>query len=109
VICGAINAEKAMLHPERNLISNYVGCPDMHINIGPIIELAPLDTLILSSDGLSDNLYEDEICEYIRKGPLLDGVNELILHCQENMEQSLSDRRCHPDDLTIIGFRQNNS
>ncbi|MBL1140841.1 MAG: serine/threonine-protein phosphatase [Proteobacteria bacterium] len=108
LICGAINAESAMRHPERNLISNYVGCADMHINIGPIIELAPQDTLILSSDGLSDNLYEDEICEYIRKGPMLEGVNELISQCQENMLQPLPDRRCHPDDFTLICFRQNN-
>lgn len=108
LICGAINAENAMRHPERNLISNYVGCADMHINIGPVIELAPQDTLILSSDGLPDNLYEYEICEYIRKGPMLDGVNELILECQKNMLEPLPDRRCHPDDLTLICFRQNN-
>jgi PPM family protein phosphatase len=108
LICGAINSESAMLHPERNLISNYVGCADMHINIGPVIELAPQDTLILSSDGLSDNLYEDEICEYIRKGPMLDGVNEMITECQKNMLETLPDRRCHPDDLTLICFRENN-
>lgn len=108
LICGAINAETAMRHPERNLISNYVGCADMHINIGPKIELAPYDTLILSSDALSDNLYEDEICEYIRKGPMLEGVNEMILQCQKNMMQPNQDRRCHPDDFTLISFRQNN-
>ncbi len=106
VICGAINAETAMLHPERNLISNYVGCADMHINVGPIVELAPLDTLVLSSDGLSDNLYENEICEFIRKGPMLEGVNEMITQCRQNMLQPLSDRRPHPDDLTLISFRQ---
>ena len=108
VICGALNAENAMRHPERNLISNYVGCADMHINVGPIVELAPQDTLILSSDALSDNLYEDEICEYIRKGPMLEGVNEMIIQCKENMLHPLSDRRCHPDDFTLISFRQNN-
>jgi len=107
VICGAINTETAMLHPERNLISNYVGCADMHINVGPVIELAPQDTLILSSDGLSDNLYEDEICEYIRKGPMLEGVNEMITQCRQNMLRPHSDRRPHPDDLTLISFRQN--
>lgn len=108
LVCGAINSETAMLHPERNLISNYVGCADMHINIGPIVELAPLDTLILSSDGLSDNLYENEICEYIRKGDMLDRVNEMVSQCRENMIEPLSDRRCHPDDLTLISFRQHN-
>ncbi|GJM17419.1 MAG: hypothetical protein DHS20C13_27460 [Thermodesulfobacteriota bacterium] len=106
-ICGALDQEQAMRHPERNLISNYVGCSDMHINIGPIIELAPNDTIILSSDALSDNLYEEEISEFIRKGPLLDGIKELIAQCNLNMKDPLPDRRCHPDDFTLISFRQN--
>lgn len=106
-ICGALTQESAMRHPERNLISNYVGCVDMHINIGPIIELAPHDTLILSSDAVSDNLYEEEICDLIRKGPMLDGINELVTQCKKNMLEPLPDRRCHPDDLTLISFRQN--
>ena len=86
-ICGALNEKQAMMHPERNLISNYIGCNDMHINVGPIIELAPNDTIILSSDALSDNLYEEEICEFIRKGPLLDGIKELIVQCNLNMRE----------------------
>ena len=103
--CGALNKEQAMQHPERNLISNYVGCHDMHINVGPIIQLAPLDTIILSSDALSDNLYDKEICGFIRKGPLVDGINKLIMQCNHNMKEILPDRRCHPDDLTLISFR----
>lgn len=106
--CGALDQEQAMRHPERNLISNYVGCSDMHINIGPIIEITPHDTLILSSDALSDNLYEKEICDFIRKGTLLDGIRNLIAQCNLNMEESLPDRRNHPDDFTLISFRKNN-
>jgi PPM family protein phosphatase len=103
--CGAIDAEKAMSHPERNLISNYVGSNDMHINIGPLIEISNFDTLILSSDAVSDNLYENEICELIREDLLLDGINQLINDCKHNMHEPLPDRRCHPDDLTLISFR----
>ncbi|MCZ6803253.1 MAG: protein phosphatase 2C domain-containing protein [Proteobacteria bacterium] len=103
--CGAINKEKAMRHPERNLISNYVGCNDMYINIGPIVELTPTNTLLLSSDALSDNLYEDEICEIVHKGTLLECVNDLIEDCRWYMVEPLPDRLCHPDDLTIICFR----
>jgi PPM family protein phosphatase len=105
VICGAIDAEKAMRHPERNLISNFVGSNDMHINIGPLIEISTFDTLILSSDAVSDNLYEDEICELIREDSLLEGINRLINNCKHNMHEPLPDRRCHPDDLTLISFR----
>jgi PPM family protein phosphatase len=103
--CGAIDAERAMSHPERNLISNFVGCHDMQINIGPLIELSTFDTLILSSDAVSDNLYDDEICEHLRKESLLDGINELISDCRQNMHEQLPDRRCHPDDMTLISFR----
>ncbi len=103
--CGAIDAEKAMSHPERNLISNYVGSKDMHINIGPLIEISTFDTLILSSDAVSDNLYDHEICQLIREDSLLDGINQLINDCKLNMLEPLPDRRCHPDDLTLISFR----
>jgi protein phosphatase len=105
VACGAIDTERAMCHPERNLISNFVGCNDMQINIGPLTELSTFDTLIISSDAVSDNLYEDEICSFISTDSLLEGVNELINDCKKNMSEPLPDRRCHPDDLTLISFR----
>lgn len=104
--CGALSQEQAMQHPERNLISNYVGCNEMHISIGPVIEMAAHDTIILASDALSDNLYEQEICELIRKGSLVDGIKELIIQCNQNMQTPLADRRCRPDDFTLISFRQ---
>ena len=105
VACGAIDAERAMCHPERNLISNYVGCLDMHINIGPLLKLSKFDTLILSSDAVSDNLYDDEICEHISSESLFEGTNELIEHCKKNMKEPSSDRVCHPDDFTLITYR----
>ena len=105
VACGAIDAERAMCHPERNLISNYVGCLDMHINIGPLLELSKFDTLILSSDAVSDNLYDDEICEHISNESLLEGTNELIEQCKKNMKEPSPDRVCHPDDFTLITYR----
>lgn len=105
VACGAIDAEKAMCHPERNLISNYVGCADMHIDMGPKLELTKTDTLILSSDAVSDNLYDFEVCSLISKDSLLEGTNELIQDCNKNMKESSADRVCHPDDFTLITYR----
>ncbi len=105
VACGAIDAEKAMCHPERNLISNYVGSADMHINIGPKLELSKIDTLILSSDAVSDNLYDNEICSLISNDSLLEGTNKLIKDCNKNMKEPSPDRVCHPDDLTLITYR----
>ena len=105
--CGAIEQVPAMNHEERNLISNYVGMQEMFIHIGPVIEMAPQDTVIVSSDALSDNLYEQEISEFIRKGELLDSANEMIEVCNENMLNVMPDRRCHPDDFSFICFRLN--
>ncbi|MEQ8289974.1 MAG: serine/threonine-protein phosphatase [Gammaproteobacteria bacterium] len=105
--CGAIDQVPAMMHDERNLISNYVGMQEMFIHIGPIIDMAPQDTVIVASDALSDNLYEQEISEYIRKGPLLESVNEMIEACEDNMLNMVPDRRCHPDDFSFICFRTN--
>ena len=106
--CGALSNEQAMQHPERNLISNYVGTSEMHITVGPIIELAPLDTLILCSDALPDNLYDEEICEHIRKGPFLESITELIADCQKNMLNMAPKRIRHPDDLTLISYKLGN-
>lgn len=105
VACGAIDAEKAMCHPERNLISNYVGCVDMHINIGPTLELSKFDSLILSSDAVSDNLYDGEICQHISKESLFEGTSDLIEDCKKNMREPCPDRVCHPDDFTLITYR----
>ncbi len=106
--CGAIEQVTAMLHDERNMISNYVGMPEMFIHVGPVIEMAPQDTVIVASDALSDNLYEQEISEFIRKGSLLDSVNDMIEVCSDNMMNIMPDRRCHPDDFSFICFRVNN-
>ncbi len=104
--CGAIEQTPAMEHTERNLISNYVGSHDMYIHIGPVIELAPQDTLIIASDALSDNLYEQEISDFIRTGTMLESVNEMIRSCRHNMLETMPNRRCHPDDFSFICFRQ---
>ena len=106
LMCGAFDEEHAMKHPQRNLIYNYIGCDDNHISIGPVLELAANDTLILSSDALPDNIYNEEICKFICKEPLLDGIKKLVKQCNLNMEMQLHDRCCHPDDFTLISFRK---
>ena len=102
---GLIDESEAMQHSERHLISNYIGTPEMRVEMGPVINLSQRDTLLLSSDGLSDNLYDDEIIDTIRKGPLLKSAKNLAAHCRENMLHPKADRNCHPDDLSFILFR----
>jgi PPM family protein phosphatase len=105
---GIINESEAMLHKERHLISNYIGSPDMRLEMGPSIEIDPRDTLLLASDGLSDNLYDSEIVELCRKGAILDCSRNLISECNKYMTQAATDRICRPDDLSFIIFRLTN-
>ena len=105
---GIIDESEAMLHEERHLISNYLGSPDMRLEIGPSIKMAPRDTLLLASDGLSDNLYDNEIVELCRKGPVLECSRNLLAECNRYMMHPSADRICHPDDLSFILFRLKN-
>ena len=105
---GIINESEAMLHEERHLISNYIGSPDLRLEMGPSIRISPRDTLLLGSDGLSDNLYDNEIVELCRKGSILDCSKNLIAECNKYMTHPSTDRICHPDDLSFIMFRLKN-
>jgi len=102
---GMLDETEAVHHIERNIVSNVIGATDMRIEIGPTISLAQHDTLIISSDGLPDNLYINEIVEHIRKGPLKAVSGNLIKHCQKRMEHPDKNLPHHPDDISFILYR----
>ena len=103
---GLISEEEALHHPERNLILNAVGYAEMRIELGARLPLDRHDTVLLASDGLTDNLSHDEIVELVRKGPLEESVNELARLSAERMESQSSNAPSKPDDLTIIAYRR---
>jgi len=102
---GLIDENDAVHHHERNLVSNFVGSTDMYIDIGPRMELAPRDTVLISSDGLSDNLYVEEIIETVRRGPLDKAASYLQEQCTKRMSSREGELPCHPDDLSFCLFR----
>lgn len=106
VEAGFLDADEAMRHEERHLISNMIGTPDMRIEVGAPVPLAPRDTLVLASDGLSDNLHSDEIVAQARVGALRDSCKRLVESCQTRMTQPSEAHPSKPDDLSLILFRQ---
>lgn len=102
---GLINEIDAIHHHERNLVSNIVGTPEMYIDIGPRIELAPRDTVVVASDGLSDNLYVGEIIETVRIGPLDTAAAKLRAKTIKRMSNHSGQLPNHPDDLSYCLFR----
>lgn len=99
---GMINEDDAMHHDERHIVSNLVGSREMHIEIGPAITLAPRDTVVVGSDGLSDNLHLNEVIGIARVGRPLDRINALVNLATERMDQRDEDAPGKPDDLAML-------
>lgn len=104
VEAGLLDPRGAMNHDERHLISNLVGSESMRIDVGPPIALRMRDTVLLATDGLTDNLHGEEIVEQIRKGRLGDAATNLRAVCRQRMAGN-GDHPSKPDDLTFILFR----
>ncbi len=116
---GLIEPAEAMFHEHRHLVSNMLGDQDMKIDVGPTVALAPLDTVVLGSDGLWDNLHFDEVIDLLRAGPLVEGVEATCNLARSRMGllagelpsagRSSDEEPGKPDDLTVIAFRQSHS
>jgi serine/threonine protein phosphatase PrpC len=105
VEAGLMEEEDAIHHEARHVISNVIGSDQMRIEMGPSIEMAPRDTLIIASDGLVDNLLPNEIVELVRTGPLNLAVAELVGEARSRMANQDGKSPCKPDDLTVIAYR----
>jgi len=111
VLRGSMDEDQALIHPERHLVSNGLGVDSMSVHVGPRLRLADDDTVLIATDGLTDNAREEEIIECLRMGPLERGTSHLVELCQERMHRSLTSRSRTPrlgkaDDLTLLAFRK---
>lgn len=102
---GLLDESQALRHIELNLIFNVIGTADMRIEIGSRRPLAPRDTLLLASDGLADNLMQEEIIDAIRKGGLEPGIQALASLAQSRMKGKWVGMPSKPDDFTAVLFR----
>ena len=104
---GMLDEADAMHHENRHFVSNMVGSDDMHIEIGPARHLSRRDTVIVASDGLSDNLRLDEIVRWGRIGKPVERVSKLAAMSAERMRDAFRGNVGEPgkpDDLTILMF-----
>ena len=74
----------------------------MRIEVGAPFELAPYDTLMICSDGLTDNLPVDQIVCCIQNGPIDQALGKLVSLAITAMAKENG----HPDDLTIMLYRR---
>lgn len=108
---GLLSEEAALHHPERHLVHNGLGVRRMSLHLGPRLPLAPGDTVVLATDGVTDNARSSEIAECLRRGDLARGASQLVELCRERMAGSAqrpreAERLGKPDDLTLIAIRR---
>jgi serine/threonine protein phosphatase PrpC len=106
VEAGFLGEREALHHEERHLVSNFIGTADMRIDIGATIELRPKDTVLVASDGLTDNIHLHEIIDLMRSGPLQQALDSIIKLAMHRMTAEPSKQPSKPDDLSIILFRK---
>jgi len=102
---GLINESEALQHAELNLIFNVIGSADMRIEIGSELPIAVRDSLLLASDGLTDNVLQDEIIDTIRAGPVDEALCAVMDLAQDRMTKEKPGQPSKPDDCTAILFR----
>lgn len=106
VEAGFLDQREALHHKERHLVSNFLGTNDMRIDVGASVELRPRDTVLVASDGLTDNVHLDEIIENVRKGGLAESAAAVVDLARRRMAKAQPGQPSKPDDLSLILFRK---
>lgn len=86
---------------DNPLVLNAIGSQDMKMELGPWIQLSPNDTLLISSDGLTDNMKLKEIKELIRIGSLQEAFDSI----KEKSTSLMKESPIKPDDLSFVIYR----
>lgn len=106
VEAGFLDQREALHHAERHFVTNFLGTPDMRIDVGTEVKLRPRDTVLVASDGLMDNVHIEEIIDRIRIGPIADAVDSVISLARRRMAGGSTEQPSKPDDLSLIVFRK---
>jgi len=102
---GILDEDEAISHADRHLVSNVIGTPESHTEVGARRLMSQRDTVVMGSDGLFDNLYVGEIADIVRKGPILEAAQRLAEIATQRMANVDESQPSKPDDLTFALFR----
>ncbi len=105
VEAGFLDASEALFHEHRHLVSNFIGDSEMRIEVGKTQLLARKDTVLVATDGLFDNLRQQEIVEIMRSGPLSESAAQLAAMARQRMLEPRPEDPSKPDDLSLLLFR----
>lgn len=81
---GGIAREDARMHPDKNIITRAIGARDEVEVDFFTVELKPLDTILMCSDGLSNMLEDEEIKEIINQNKGIGETAEELIRAANN-------------------------
>jgi len=91
---GLIRPDQAEMDPDSNVLTRSMGAgPSVQVDLFPPLQLAPGDTVLLCSDGLTDMLPDHDIANLATKGSPRKAVERLI---------AAANRRGGFDNITVV-------
>lgn len=105
VEAGMLDPADALHHDERHVISSALGFEELRIELGRLERVPARATVVVASDGLTDNVTTDEIVELARRGPLVRAAESLVALAARRMAGGDVDAPSKPDDLGLVLYR----
>ncbi len=103
---GFLTELEALRHPDRHVISNMVGSESMQVERSGLVLWEPGDTLLIASDGLTDNLFSEELVDILLAAAPRVAGPALVQLAEERMARGCDSIPGKPDDLTVILYRR---
>lgn len=89
-----------------HVVTNLMGSPHFKMEISPLVEIAPYDTIVMGSDGLFDNISLEEMSQFSNDLTIQPFAKKLHSLSQSRVKESLSGAEAYrPDDVAFIVCR----
>lgn len=97
---GALSLSERVMFDRRNVVSNYLGSGDHNPRV-ETFDLQRDDRILLSSDGIHDNLTAKEVSGILLQEVPAKTASELLLQTAQKRSKTKS-IRAEPDDMTAL-------
>ncbi|NQZ01307.1 MAG: protein phosphatase 2C domain-containing protein [Bdellovibrionales bacterium] len=102
VLMGRIKETQSGTSDDHHQLINYVGYPQMKMEISALIGWKPADMVLLGSDGLFDNIVVAEVKDVLRTDLEIDEKLRVLTEMgKDNMSHGIL-RKAKPDDMSAI-------
>lgn len=101
---GWISERSSLEHPERHLVCNLLGAEDFSIEMSTELELTSGDTVLLASDGVTDNITARQIISQMSREDLEEAAEELRKLVLRRIERLGA--QANPDDYSFLLYRR---